>query len=202
MVDTPAVEEPFSEPSGRVNPAEKKTWFGHPRELARLFTTEMWERFGYYGMRALLTLYLAKHFLFSDTTTTGLYGGFTALVYLTPLIGGLIADRYLGSKRSVKFGAIMMSLGYFILCFGGETAKPHAIIDGQRYEVQVENFVDRPTSGGDEVRYVVTGNEKLKVRGNDDGSVDLLRGDNSVARKLQGDQFKADGDRSPLYVAL
>ena len=202
MVDTPAVEEPFSVPSGKTNPAEKKTWFGHPRELARLFTTEMWERFGYYGMRALLTLYLAKHFLFSDTTTTGLYGGFTALVYLTPLIGGLIADRYLGSKRSVKFGAIMMSLGYFILCFGGETAKPHAMIDGQRYEVQVENFVDRPTSGADEVRYVIAGKERLKVRGNEDGTVDLLRGDNSVARKLQGGQFKADGDRSPLFVAL
>ena len=54
------------------------------------------ERFGYYGMRALLTLYLAQHFLFSDQTTTGLYGGFTALVYLTPLIGGLMADRFLG----------------------------------------------------------------------------------------------------------
>ena len=66
MVDTPAVEEPFSAPSGHTNPAAQETWFGHPRQLARLFTTEMWERFGYYGMRALLTLYLTKHFLFSD----------------------------------------------------------------------------------------------------------------------------------------
>ena len=64
MVDTPAVEEPFSPASGRTDPARKETWFGHPRQLARLFTTEMWERFGYYGMRALLTLYLTKHFLF------------------------------------------------------------------------------------------------------------------------------------------
>ena len=55
MVDTPAVEEPFSPASGKSNPADKGTWFGHPRQLARLFTTEMWERFGYYGMRALLT---------------------------------------------------------------------------------------------------------------------------------------------------
>ncbi len=109
MVDTPAVEEPFSPASGRTNPADKKTWFGHPRELARLFTTEMWERFGYYGMRALLTLYLTKHFLFSDQQATGLYGGYTALVYLTPLIGGLLADQFLGSKRSVKFGAIVMA---------------------------------------------------------------------------------------------
>src|SRR4249919_6206 len=171
MVDTPAVEEPFSPASGRTNPAAKGSWFGHPRQLARLFTTEAMERFGYYGMRALLTLYLTKHFLFSDQTTTGLYGGFTALVYLTPLIGGLMADRYLGSKRSVKFGAIMMSLGYFILCFGGETAKPHALIDGQRYEVVVENSVDRPTSTGDEMRYVISGQERLKVQGNDDGTV-------------------------------
>ncbi|MFM6828774.1 MAG: MFS transporter, partial [Novosphingobium sp.] len=115
-------------------------WYGHPRQLARLFTTEAMERFGYYGMRALLTLYLAQHFLFSDTTTTGIYGGFTALVYLTPLIGGLLADRYLGSKRSVKFGAIMMSLGYLVLMFSstGGAAKPFATIDGQRFDVTVQ----------------------------------------------------------------
>jgi len=152
MVDTPTADTPQEPDISHVNPAAQGTWFGHPRQLARLFTTEMWERFGYYGMRALLTLYLAKHFLFNDQTTTGLYGGFTALVYLTPLVGGLLADRYLGSKRSVKFGAILMSLGYFILCVGGETARPHAIIDGQRYEVTVENFEDRPTSTGEERR--------------------------------------------------
>jgi POT family proton-dependent oligopeptide transporter len=202
MVDTPAVEEPFSVPSDHTNPADKRTWFGHPRQLARLFSTEAMERFGYYGMRALLTLYLAKHFLFSDQTTTGLYGGFTALVYLTPLIGGLIADRYLGSKRSVKFGALMMSLGYLILCFGGETAKPHATIDGQRYEVQVENFVDRPTSTGEEVRYVVTGGERLKIKGNDDGSVTLLRPDNKVARELPKGSFEPGADRNGLFVVL
>jgi len=202
MVDTPAVEEPFSPATGHTNPAAKATWFGHPRQLARLFTTEAMERFGYYGMRALLTLYLAKHFLFSDTTTTGLYGGFTALVYLTPLVGGFIADRYLGSKRSVKFGALMMSLGYFILCFGGETAKPHATIDGQRYEVQVENFVDRPTSSGDEVRYIVTSGERLKIKGNDDGSVDLLRGDDSVARNLPKGSFEPGAERNSLFVLL
>ncbi|NUT00170.1 MAG: MFS transporter, partial [Sphingomonas sp.] len=202
MVDTPAVEEPFSPASGKTNPADKETWFGHPRQLARLFTTEMWERFGYYGMRALLTLYLTKHFLFSDTTTTGLYGGFTALVYLTPLVGGFVADHYLGSKRSVKFGAIVMAIGYFILCFGGETAKPHAVIDGQRYEVQVENAVDRPTSTGEEVRYVVTPSERLKIKGNEDGSVDLLRADDSVARNLPKGSFEAGADRNAFFVFL
>jgi proton-dependent oligopeptide transporter, POT family len=178
------------------------TWFGHPRQLARLFTTEMWERFGYYGMRALLALYLTKHFLFSDQETAGLYGGFTALVYLTPLVGGLLADRYLGSKKSVKFGAILMSIGYFTLCFGGETAKPHAVINGQRYEVAVENFVDRPTSTGEERRYVLNGAERLLIKGNDDGSVSLLRPDNSVAQILPQGAFESNADRSPFFVLL
>ena len=170
MVDTPAVEEPFSPASGKTNPADKGTWFGHPRQLARLFTTEMWERFGYYGMRALLTLYLTKHFIFSDQQATGLYGGYTALVYLTPLVGGLIADQYLGSKKSVKFGAIMMAIGYFTLAFGSQPAKPYALVDGQRYEVQVDNFQDRPTTAN-EARYVVAGDQRLQIRGNVDGSV-------------------------------
>src|SRR5258708_35519852 len=172
MVDTPAVEEPFSVASGRTDPADKRTWFGHPRQLARLFTTEMWERFGYYGMRALLTLYLTKHFVLGDHASTGLYGGYTALVYLTPLIGGFIADQYLGSKRSVKFGAILMAIGYLTLAFGGQPSKPFAIIDGQRYQVQVENFHDGPTSAANEQRYLVqSSGERLKVRGNDHGSV-------------------------------
>ncbi len=202
MVDTPAIEEPGAPDISHQNPADRREWFGHPRQLARLFSTEAMERFGYYGMRALLTLYLAKHFLFSDATTTGLYGGFTALVYLTPLIGGFIADRYLGSKRSVKFGALMMSLGYFILCFGGETARPHATIDGQRYEVQVENFVDRPTSSGEELRYIVTGGERLKIQGNDDGSVTLLKPDNSEARTLPKGSFEPGADRNGFFVFL
>jgi len=202
MVDTPTADNPREPDISHENPASKKEWFGHPRQLARLFTTEMWERFGYYGMRALLTLYLTKHFLFSDQTTNGLYGGFTALVYLTPLIGGLMADRFLGHKRSVKFGAILMSLGYFILCFGGETAKPVAMIEGKTYEVQVDNAVDRPTSTGDELRYIIDNGERLKVQGNEDGSVTLLAPDGKVARTLDGKAFKADGQRNPIYVML
>jgi POT family proton-dependent oligopeptide transporter len=202
MVDTPTADNPREPDISHDNPADKAEWFGHPRQLARLFTTEMWERFGYYGMRALLTLYLTKHFLFSDQTTNGLYGGFTALVYLTPLVGGLMADRYLGHKRSVKFGAILMSLGYLILCFGGETAKPVATIGGQRYDVIVENAVDRPTSTGDEVRYIVDGGQKLKVQGNDDGTVSLLTADGAVAKQVAGSDFKADGIRNSLFVSL
>jgi POT family proton-dependent oligopeptide transporter len=202
MVDTPTADTPSEPDITHVNPADKGTWFGHPRQLARLFTTEAMERFGYYGMRALLTLYLTKHFLFSDQTTNGLYGGFTALVYLTPLIGGLIADRYLGSKRSVKFGAVMMACGYFILCFGGDTARPHAVIDGQRYEVQVENSLDRPTSTGHEQRFVVIGPQRLLIRGNEDGSVGLVDPAGQVARTVPPTAFEAGADRSALFVML
>jgi POT family proton-dependent oligopeptide transporter len=202
MVDTPAIEEPGAPDISHENPASKGTWFGHPRQLARLFTTEMWERFGYYGMRALLTLYLTKHFVFGDREATGLYGGFTALVYLTPLIGGFLADQYLGSKRAVKFGAILMSLGYFLLCFGGEQARPHAMIDGQRYEIQIDNATDAPSSDPNEARYIVAGDQKLSIKGNEDGSISLLNADQSVARTLPADSFETGADRSPFYVAL
>lgn len=171
-------------------------WFGHPRQLARLFTTEMWERFGYYGMRALLTLYLVQHFFFSDQTTNGLYGGFTALVYLTPVVGGLIADRILGAKGSVKFGALMMSAGYMMLCFGGPTAKPYAVIDGQRYEVVVK------AEAGGKAQYIVDGDRQLKIRGNDDKTVSLLGADGAEARKVEAGGFSASADRNPLYTAI
>ena len=201
MVDTPAVEEPFSPASGRTDPADRNTWFGHPRQLARLFTTEMWERFGYYGMRALLTLYLTKHFLFSDSQATGLYGGYTALVYLTPLVGGLLADQYLGSKRSVKFGALIMALGYFTLAFGGSPAKPYATVNGQRYEVVVDHFVDRPTSDPAEARFLIDNGKKLQIRGNEDGSISLL--DNGAeAKRLPKGSMEAGAERNPLTIAI
>jgi POT family proton-dependent oligopeptide transporter len=197
MVDTPTADTPREPDITHINPASGETWFGHPRQLARLFTTEMWERFGFYGMRALLTLYLTKHFVFGDREATGLYGGYTALVYLTPLIGGLLADQYLGFKRAVKFGAIVMSLGYFVLCFGGENAKPIATIDGQRYEVQV----DQSAAGG-EAQYLIDGNRRLKIQGNEDGSAALVAADGSVARTVPAGGLVAGGVRSDFYVTI
>jgi POT family proton-dependent oligopeptide transporter len=196
MVDTPTADNRAEPDISHVNPAAERTWFGHPRQLARLFTTEMWERFGYYGMRALLTLYLTQHFLFGDRAATGLYGGYTALVYLTPLVGGYLADQYLGSKRAVKFGAILMALGYFTLCFGGDAAKPYATIDGQRYEVSIER------ANGVETRYISDGASKLAIKGNDDGTVALLGADGQPARTIAKGGFTSDGARSPFYTTL
>ncbi|GAA4219334.1 peptide MFS transporter [Sphingomonas endophytica] len=197
MVDTPTADSPREPDISHVNPAEEATWFGHPRQLARLFTTEMWERFGFYGMRALLTLYLTQHFLFGDRQATGLYGGYTALVYLTPLIGGYLADQYLGSKRAVKFGAVLMAIGYFTLCFGGETAKPFATVDGQRYEVAIEKNAE-----GVETRYVLDGAKRLAIKGNDDGTVALLGADGQPERTVAKGAFQSDGERSPFYVTV
>ena len=89
----------------------------HPKGLYVLFATEMWERFNYYGMRAILVLFMTKALLFDKAFASNLYGSYTGLVYLTPLIGGYIADRYWGNKRSIITGGLLMALGEFILFF-------------------------------------------------------------------------------------
>ena len=95
----------------------------HPKGLFILFFAEMWERFSYYGMRALLVLYLTKHFLFTDGQAYGIYGAYTTLVYVTPVIGGVLADRYLGQRKAVLFGAILLVLGHLGMAFEGEPVK-------------------------------------------------------------------------------
>src|SRR3954468_10166703 len=93
----------------------ERTWAGHPRALAYLFFAEAWERFSYYGMRALLVLYLTKSFLFGDKAAYAIFGSYTALVYTTPVIGGLLADRLLGFRKAVLLGGILMALGHFAM---------------------------------------------------------------------------------------
>jgi POT family proton-dependent oligopeptide transporter len=199
-METPTDSSPAQPDISHVNPVAERTWLGHPRQLARLFSIEMWERFGFYGMRALLVIYLTKHFLLADHEANGVVGGYLSLVYLTPVVGGLLADRYLGSKRAVKFGAIVMAVGYFLLCFGGDQAKPYATIEGQRYEV-----VQPPaaTPMGDSPSQSVTINgEQLALHGLPDGSVQLLAGDGHVARTIAANDFKPGADRSSFYTSL
>lgn len=192
MTDTQAAAA-----SNAAHGGDTKLWYGHPRPLARLFTTEMWERFGYYGMRALLVLFLTDHFLLSDGMANGLYGAFASLVYLTPLFGGLLADRYLGSKRAVKFGAILMAVGYLGLCFNGPAAKPYFEYGGQRYEVAVEK------NGENTRRYIVAGEQRLLVKGNEDGSISLPESDGTVLpNRIEKGAYKSDGERNEFYVAL
>jgi POT family proton-dependent oligopeptide transporter len=201
MVDTPGAEAPSSPDITHVNPSAEKTWMGHPRQLARLFSIEMWERFGFYGMRALLVLYLVKHFLLAQYQASGIVGGYLSLVYLTPVIGGWLADYYLGSKRSVKWGALVMALGYLLLCFGGDQAKPYATIDGQRYEVQVERG-GALLDSTDTKQWVVAGGQRLAIHGLPDGSVQLVADNGQVAKTVAKDSFQPGADRSPFYLTL
>lgn len=93
------------------------TLFGHPKGLYVLFFTEMWERFSYYGMRALLIFYMTKHLLFSHEKASEIYGLYTGLVYLTPIFGGILADRFWGQRRTVVAGGVLMAIGHFLMAF-------------------------------------------------------------------------------------
>lgn len=92
---------------------------GHPRGLFVLFYAEMWERFSYYGMRALLILYLTKHWLFDDGKANLIYGAYTSLVYITPVLGGYLADRYLGQRKAVLFGGVLLAFGHLLMAVEG-----------------------------------------------------------------------------------
>jgi POT family proton-dependent oligopeptide transporter len=109
---------------------------GHPSGLMVLFFSEMWERFCYYGMRALLTLFLVKSLMKGDSEAALIYGAYTALVYAAPVLGGRMADQYLGYRYAVMLGAILMAIGEFILLGGTELfglsleAREHFILIG------------------------------------------------------------------------
>jgi len=92
---------------------------GHPKGLYMLFFAEMWERFSYYGMRALLIFYLTQHWLFNDGKSTLIYGAYTSLVYITPVLGGYLADRYLGQRKAVLFGGVLLAAGHSLMAVEG-----------------------------------------------------------------------------------
>src|SRR5687768_910606 len=108
---------------------DTKTILGHPRGLFVLFFAEMWERFSYYGMRALLIFYLTQHWLFSDERSSIIYGAYTALVYITPVLGGYLADRYLGQRKAVLFGAVLLTFGHFLMAFEGNGGQNDSTIN-------------------------------------------------------------------------
>src|SRR5665213_2592167 len=95
----------------------------HPRGLFILFFAEMWERFSYYGMRGLLVFYLTQQFLFDDKFANGTFGSYATLVYLLPLVGGVLADRYLGARKAVAFGALLLVAGHMMMAVEGPPAR-------------------------------------------------------------------------------
>lgn len=119
--------------------SQARTFMGHPIGLPVLFFTEMWERFSFYGMRGLLILYLTEHFMFSAPKASLIFGAYIALTYFLPVLGGYFADRYLGSRKAVVFGGLLLVAGHSMLAFEGP---PASIVDGNvvRSDLHVSIF--------------------------------------------------------------
>ena len=104
----------------RAGDEGQPTWLGHPRGLFVLFFAEMWERFSFYGMKALLIFYLTKHWLFADANANVIFAAYGSLVYITPVLGGYLADRWLGQRKAVLFGAILLTIGHMLMAVEGD----------------------------------------------------------------------------------
>jgi len=114
----------------------------HPRGLFVLFFAEMWERFSYYGMRGILIFYLTQHFLYDDSYAQGQYGAYTSLVYLLPLIGGFVADRWLGTRKAIAFGALLLVAGHFGMGIEGRPATQTLTYGGAKYTFVAEGRME------------------------------------------------------------
>ncbi|WP_439472514.1 peptide MFS transporter [Brevundimonas sp.] len=138
---------------------------GHPRGLIICFFAEMWERFSFYGMRGLLIFYLTQHFLFPDAQASGQYGTYGSLVYLLPLIGGIVADRYIGTRKAIMFGAILLVMGHGLMAFEGSPARQVVNAGGESYAVQM---VER---GDQKVGQVVVNGQGYDYTATPDGHI-------------------------------
>lgn len=131
----------------------------HPKGLHILFFAEMWERFSYYGMRALLIFYLTQHFLFDDKSAQAQYGSYTALVYLLPLLGGYLADKYLGNRKAIAFGALLLVAGHLTMGLHGPQATQKLVYEGAEYNLAVEG------RGGARQVFIETGTQRCLFGG-------------------------------------
>lgn len=140
----------------------------HPKGLKVLFFAEMWERFSYYGMRGLLTVYLVQHFLFDQGEAQKIYSSYTTLVYLVPLLGGVIADRFLGTRKAIAFGALALVAGHFAMGFEGKATTQTLSYAGATYEFVAtgrnENY-DAKLKVGDQVYAYKATDAGIEVQG-------------------------------------
>ena len=176
----------------------------HPRGLRILFFAEMWERFSYYGMRGLLIFYLTQHFLFDDKHAQGQYGAYTSLVYLLPLIGGLLADRILGARKAIACGALLLVAGHFTMAVEGKPAIQVLTYKGAAYNFQVTGrAADRYVKllvGGQAYAYGPAADGGLDIKGLPAAAplpAHLAKGDYQISVADQTPLFK-----NILYLAL
>jgi proton-dependent oligopeptide transporter, POT family len=170
----------------------------HPRGLYVLFFAEMWERFSYYGMRGILIFYLTQHFLFDDTTATSQYGAYTSLVWLLPLIGGVLADRYLGTRKAISYGALLLVAGQLLMAVEGPPATQSLVYNGQRYEFQITGRANARES-----KLVVDG-QAYDFGASPDGGlvIEGLPATASLPAQLPPGSFETVAERSAAFVFL
>ena len=176
----------------------------HPRGLRVLFFAEMWERFSYYGMRGLLIFYLTQHFLFDDKTAAGSYGAYTSLVYLVPVIGGVVADRYIGARKAVAFGALLLVAGHFTMAIEGPPATQVLTTHGAAYDFRVTGRADardvKLLVAGQPYAYAPSADGGLDIKGLPAGAplpAHLAPGDFQISVAKQSPLF-----RNILFLAL
>ena len=173
-----------------------KTIFGHPRGLLILFFTEMWERFSYYGMRGLLIVYLTQHFLFSDEKSSLIYGAYTALVYVMTVVGGTLADRYLGAKKAVTFGAILLTLGHFGMSFEGQGSRQLVSYNDSQYQIVLDG------RGGDARQQIVT-DQGISYISFSQTSMEIARPEAvGLPASIPRDQISVRVERESLYLNI
>jgi POT family proton-dependent oligopeptide transporter len=170
----------------------------HPRGLFVLFFAEMWERFSYYGMRGLLVFYLTQHFLFSDEFSNTQYGSYTSLVYLLPLVGGVLADRYLGTRKAILFGAVLLTIGQLSMAATPAPATQTLTYQGHQYDFQIKGRV-----AGRQVRLVVDGKPYEFGSGGAGGlQIKNLPAGASLPAELPKGSYKIESKRSQNGVNL
>jgi len=177
--------------AGAPQGSDEQTFLGHPRGLVTLFFTEMWERFSFYGMRALLVIYLTQHFLFSQSDAQGLYGAYAALVYLIPVIGGVIADCFLGARKAVTIGAALLVLGHFGMAFEGSGSRQYLEAGGQSYLVSAEG------RGAGRVAHIELPEGRANLRFDVREHADLTA--NGQTRRLEGGTYALVSE-APSFV--
>lgn len=119
----------FLAAGGLIAASRKPEVLGHPKGLFMLFFAEMWERFSFYGMRAILIFYLVQHWLFSEGEGNLILGAYGSMVYITPVLGGWLADRYLGQRKAVLFGGVLLALGHLFMAFEGGGGQDDPVIN-------------------------------------------------------------------------
>ena len=171
----------------------------HPKGIHILFFAEMWERFSYYGMRGILVAYMTQHFLFNDTFSQGQYGAYTSLVYLLPLIGGFMADKYLGTRKAVAFGALLLVAGHLSMAIEQPPVTQTLTYQGQIYEFASEGRQDQRQT------WLVVDGQRYEYGPAEGGGIaieGLPQGAAMPAELPAGSYEMGVSGRNPVYVSI